>query len=280
MGERFICAMLLAASLALARSNDPSALFQKAKEAMLPRHGGSNAAIPLVTKAIGLWEKSSSNDPEYAEALDFLALLLLDKAHREVANAGTTSEDAAVAVWRTQAASLTRRALEICESHLAMQPQDQALALELEADMLGRASADGAPLWKRAAAIRATAVSEIHATESSGQNEIASVAASDSKDSPPPQRPGDGVTTPSVIFKREPEYSEAARLSRLSGTVLLSLVIDQKGVPRDLKLVQGLGYGLDEQAARAVTTWRFTPATKNGRAVGIQARLEVNFRLL
>jgi protein TonB len=66
----------------------------------------------------------------------------------------------------------------------------------------------------------------------------------------------------------------------LQGTVLLSIVIDAEGRPRRFQLKRGLGYGLDEQAAEAVSTWRFRPATKKGTAVAVLANIEVNFRML
>jgi TonB family protein len=41
-----------------------------------------------------------------------------------------------------------------------------------------------------------------------------------------------------------------------------------------------LGLGLDEKAIEAVQKWRFRPAMKDGRAVNVEATVEVNFRLL
>jgi TPR repeat protein len=40
-----------------------------------------------------------------------------------------------------------------------------------------------------------------------------------------------------------------------------------------------LGFGLDETAIEAVRQWRFRPATKDGKAVNVQATIEVNFVL-
>lgn len=71
-----------------------------------------------------------------------------------------------------------------------------------------------------------------------------------------------------------------ARLMRNSGTVLLSVIINQQGIPTHIRLVRGLGYGLDERAAEAISTWRFRPAMTNGLAVAVQANIEINFRLL
>jgi len=91
---------------------------------------------------------------------------------------------------------------------------------------------------------------------------------------------GGGVSAPAVILKVEPEYSEEARKAKFQGTVLLSVIVDEKGNPRDLRVVRPLGLGLDEKAIEAVMKWRFRPGLKDGRAVPVSAYVEVNFRLL
>lgn len=91
---------------------------------------------------------------------------------------------------------------------------------------------------------------------------------------------GGGVSAPQLVFKVEPEYSEEARKAKFQGTVVLYVVVDEKGLPRDLKVVRPLGLGLDEKAVEAVIKWRFKPGYKNGRPVAVAATIEVNFRLL
>ena len=91
---------------------------------------------------------------------------------------------------------------------------------------------------------------------------------------------GGGVSAPTVIFKVEPEYSEEARKAKFQGTVVLAVIVDEKGNPRDLRVIRPLGLGLDQKAIEAVEKWRFRPGMKDGRAVNVQATIEVNFRLL
>ncbi|MCC6586619.1 MAG: energy transducer TonB [Bryobacterales bacterium] len=93
-------------------------------------------------------------------------------------------------------------------------------------------------------------------------------------------RIGGGVSAPALLFKVEPEYSEEARKAKFQGTVVLYVVVDEKGQPRDLKVVRPLGLGLDEKAIEAVQKWRFRPGQLNGKAVPVAATIEVNFRLL
>ncbi len=93
-------------------------------------------------------------------------------------------------------------------------------------------------------------------------------------------RPGGGVSAPALLFKVEPEYSEEARKAKFQGTVVLYVVVDEKGNPRDLKVVRALGLGLDQKAIEAVQKWRFKPGLKDGKPVPVAAQIEVNFRLL
>jgi TonB family protein len=93
-------------------------------------------------------------------------------------------------------------------------------------------------------------------------------------------RVGGGVSSPSVLYKVDPEYSEEARKAKYSGTVLISVVVDPQGRPQNIKVVRSLGLGLDEKAMEAVAKWRFKPGMKDGRAVSVIATIEVNFRLL
>jgi len=93
-------------------------------------------------------------------------------------------------------------------------------------------------------------------------------------------RVGGGVTQPAVIFKLDPEYSEEARKAKLSGTVMLTVIVDSEGRARDIHVLKSLGLGLDEEAIIAVTQWRFRSGMKDGQRVNVRATIEVNFRLL
>lgn len=89
-----------------------------------------------------------------------------------------------------------------------------------------------------------------------------------------------GLVLPVAIYKPEPEYSDDARRARLSGQVIVQLVIDQDGHVRDIRIVRSLGLGLDEEAVKCVSKWRFKPATKDGKPVAILGEATVGFHLL
>ena len=93
-------------------------------------------------------------------------------------------------------------------------------------------------------------------------------------------RPGiGGVTQPRAIYDPDPDYSEAARKAKYQGSVVLWLVVGTDGLPHNLRVQRSLGMGLGEKAIAAVSTWRFQPATLNGKPVAVEINVQVSFRL-
>jgi TonB family protein len=93
-------------------------------------------------------------------------------------------------------------------------------------------------------------------------------------------RVGGGVTAPSLLFKREPEYTEGARSGGVQGTTVLGVDIGPDGVARNFEILRTLEPGLDLKAIEAVQQWKFKPGTKDGQPVTVRATIEVNFRLM
>jgi TonB family protein len=92
---------------------------------------------------------------------------------------------------------------------------------------------------------------------------------------------GEGVSMPKATFSPDPEYTKEAAKKKIEGTVLLSLIVLPDGTSRNVTVTKGLGYGLDEQAAKAVSTWRFQPGVRrsDGEAVPISITAEVTFHV-
>jgi periplasmic protein TonB len=90
---------------------------------------------------------------------------------------------------------------------------------------------------------------------------------------------GAGISAPQAITAPDPEYTEEARRAKTQGTCVLWLIVDSTGKPRDIKVVRGLGQGLDAKALEAVRQWRFEPAMKDGKPVDVQISVEVVFHL-
>jgi len=87
------------------------------------------------------------------------------------------------------------------------------------------------------------------------------------------------VLAPKLIKEHDPKYTKEAKKAKLKGVCLLSTVVDVQGEPQDVKVVKGLGMGLDENAIEAVKTWRFKPATLNGKPVPVRLNIAVEFHL-
>ena len=91
---------------------------------------------------------------------------------------------------------------------------------------------------------------------------------------------GNGVTFPKIKTRKEPEYAEEARKSRIQGSITLSLVVGEDGVPRNVQVLVPLGAGLDAKAIEAVKSWVFEPGLKNDEPVAVKATIDVNLRLI
>jgi TonB family protein len=82
-----------------------------------------------------------------------------------------------------------------------------------------------------------------------------------------------------ILSKPKPSYTEDARKNQVQGTVVLRVVFSSAGSVTNITLVRGLPNGLSERAIAAAREIKFTPATKDGRAVSVSMLLEYNFNL-
>jgi TonB family protein len=94
-----------------------------------------------------------------------------------------------------------------------------------------------------------------------------------------PYRPGSGIDPPRILREVKADYTEEARRRALSGEVVLEIVVRSDGSVGDVKLLQGLGSGLDERAMQAVRQWRWAPAQKQGTPVDVLVEVAVEFKL-
>jgi TonB family protein len=82
-----------------------------------------------------------------------------------------------------------------------------------------------------------------------------------------------------ILHKPAPQYTEEARKLHIQGEVLLDVVFAASGELEIVKVVRGLGHGLDEAAVRAAERVRFKPATKEGKPIDSKATLHIVFQL-
>jgi protein TonB len=90
---------------------------------------------------------------------------------------------------------------------------------------------------------------------------------------------GGGVSAPVPIYEVEPEFSEEARKAKFMGVVTVQLVVDAHGMPQDVRILRGVGMGLDENAVKAVQQYRFKAAMMGGKPVAVMVNVEVNFQI-
>lgn len=90
-----------------------------------------------------------------------------------------------------------------------------------------------------------------------------------------------GYGRPQILFKPRPEWTEEARKNRITGMVTLSASFGADGVVRNIRVIKGLGYGLDEKAIEAAKLIKFEPAKgPDGRPAPVRAVINVEFNLL
>ena len=68
------------------------------------------------------------------------------------------------------------------------------------------------------------------------------------------------------------KYTEEARGAALEGTVVLDLIVDERGRARDITVVEGLPHGLTQAAIVALERCTFTPGEKAGMPVPVRVR--------
>jgi TonB family protein len=234
---------------------------------------------PAEAKAFYSQAVSLGDTPETAPALIYLAWQTKDTAQskalldRAIAAAQTGPVAGRALTFRANYA-LDDGFPGVAETHyqeaLAQDPPNSpeaAFTMESYAKLLTSQSRTGEAqtMQQSARTIRETRVAEISPKWTSAD---------------PVVKVGGGTSAPKLISKQEPEYSEEARAAKLQGTVVLRVIIGSDGQPYGLTLVQSLGLGLDEQAAEAVSQWKFMPGTRDGMPVSVEATIEVNFRLL
>jgi TonB family protein len=84
---------------------------------------------------------------------------------------------------------------------------------------------------------------------------------------------------PVAISEPHPHYTPEAAELRNQGEVTLQVRFLATGRVEVLRFVNGLGYGLDEEAKRVAEHIRFTPATKDGHPVDHTTLIHVTFQL-
>ncbi len=88
-----------------------------------------------------------------------------------------------------------------------------------------------------------------------------------------------GMTPPQLTHQVMPRYSESARRMRREGSVFLEAIIGKDGRIANVRVLRGLGFGLDEEAVAAVGQWTYRPAQLGERIIAVYLTVRVDFKL-
>lgn len=87
------------------------------------------------------------------------------------------------------------------------------------------------------------------------------------------------ASAPHVLTRVDAIYPEQARRAYVQGVVVLSLVVQKDGLPRDIHTLSSPSEALSQAATDAVKQWKFDPPTYHGNPVDAEIKVEVSFRL-
>ena len=96
-----------------------------------------------------------------------------------------------------------------------------------------------------------------------------------------PQLPGGGGN-PAIVaaIQKAVKYPALALRNQVEGRIFVSFTVNPQGEVSDVKVVKGLGSGLDEETIRAVKTLpKFIPGKQNGRAVSVSFTVPITFKI-
>jgi TonB family protein len=91
---------------------------------------------------------------------------------------------------------------------------------------------------------------------------------------------GNGVKSPEVIAQAYPCLEKARKARIFDGEILLQAIVHKDGTVDSIKVIKGLGYGIDEEAVNTISSkWRFKPGTLNGDPVDVITDIKFTFHM-
>jgi len=87
------------------------------------------------------------------------------------------------------------------------------------------------------------------------------------------------MTPPQVLSEPHPRYTEEAKQLKIQGEITLQVRFGVNGKVEVLRVVNGLGHGLDEEARRVAEQIQFKPAARNGQPADDVTYIHILFQL-
>jgi len=88
------------------------------------------------------------------------------------------------------------------------------------------------------------------------------------------------VVLPHPVYQPDPEYPKKALKKKLEGDVWMTVIVGTDGSTHDIAVTKSLDPSLDEEAVKSVKTWKFDPATVDGKPVAFKLTISVSFHLM
>src|SRR5262249_43969845 len=92
-------------------------------------------------------------------------------------------------------------------------------------------------------------------------------------------QPGGEVTMPIEIRKGSPQYTTEAMRARAQGAITVQCVVQPNGVCSNIRVLRSFNptFGLDQEAIKAASQWRFRPGMRRGQPVPVVVTMEIEF---
>jgi TonB family protein len=84
-------------------------------------------------------------------------------------------------------------------------------------------------------------------------------------------------TPPFPIHTVDADFADPFAQHPWVQVAVVTVLVGEDGLPKDVHVRRGLGFGLDEKAAAAVMHYRFLPATQKGKAIAARRDVMVSF---
>jgi protein TonB len=95
--------------------------------------------------------------------------------------------------------------------------------------------------------------------------------------SPRPDDCGDPPAKPKLVSRPTPAYTAEAQAASVSGKVRVEITVDEHGRVVSVRLIQGLGHGLDEAALAAARGMTFEPGVRCGKPTAATFKVGFTF---
>jgi TonB family protein len=89
----------------------------------------------------------------------------------------------------------------------------------------------------------------------------------------------EALKAPVPFLKPMPPYTEEALKAQISGTMQVELIVRKDGTPENIKIVKGMGYGMDQTAIAIIKDfWRFYPALRDNKPIEAKTAFDLPFK--